>query len=412
MRKLLFPVLALILAFGLVASMATPTMAATAGPNNGSTFANDSTVGTKDWSNPSNAQTHDNSYATASINNGEVTHYLKATGFGFSIPAGATINGIQVDVERQESGSSTRVNDNSVRLVKGGTISGDDKSTGAGWPSSDAYITYGGPSDTWGLSWNYSDINSADFGVVISAIHDGSSHSRTAYIDHIRITVYYNLIGLNPNAVGDSAQLSIGGSSPPANNWQACQTSDDDTSYVANNVEGSTKYDLYNLDDHGTASGTINSVTVYIEARRSSSGSSTTAQPVIKTGGTEYRPGAHSLTDSYAVYSDTWATNPAGGDWTWTDIDALQAGVELYTTTSTYGSRWSRCTHVWVVVDYTPSAGNNPRNAPSSPSPADDAAGVSINADLGWTGGDPDGGDTVTYDVYFGDTTPPTSGLR
>ena len=44
---------------------------------------------------------------------------------------------------------------------------------------------------------------------------------------------------------------------------------------------------------------------------------------------------------------------------------------------------------------------NNAPNTPSNPSPADNATNVSINADLSWTGGDPDSGDTVTYDVYF-----------
>jgi len=51
---------------------------------------------------------------------------------------------------------------------------------------------------------------------------------------------------------------------------------------------------------------------------------------------------------------------------------------------------------------------NQPPYTPSNPSPGNHTANVSINADLSWTGEDPDAGDNVTYDVYFGtNTTPP-----
>ena len=45
---------------------------------------------------------------------------------------------------------------------------------------------------------------------------------------------------------------------------------------------------------------------------------------------------------------------------------------------------------------------NNPPNIPSNPSPQDGATAVSANVTLSWAGGDPDPGDSMTYDVYFG----------
>ena len=49
---------------------------------------------------------------------------------------------------------------------------------------------------------------------------------------------------------------------------------------------------------------------------------------------------------------------------------------------------------------------NNPPDEPSNPNPADGEVEVDINVDLSWNCSDPDG-DDLTYDVYFGATSPP-----
>jgi len=53
--------------------------------------------------------------------------------------------------------------------------------------------------------------------------------------------------------------------------------------------------------------------------------------------------------------------------------------------------------------------GNQPPNIPSSPVPTDRATAQAPILTLVWIGGDPDCGDAVSYDVYFGTTNPPAT---
>lgn len=152
--------------------------------------------GTVNWSNPGNASSSNDVYATAILGDGSPTgqdsRYLEATNFGFSIPPGAVINGIQVNVERAASGAGT-INDNSVRLIKNGSIVGSDYSSSTDWGTTDQNVVYGvGTTDKWGTTWTAADINNSAFGLAFSAHHHGSVHiDRTARVDSITMTVYY-----------------------------------------------------------------------------------------------------------------------------------------------------------------------------------------------------------------------------
>ncbi len=124
-----------------------------------------------------------------------ISYSLKAIGFPFSIPSGATIRGIQVDVQRyQNSESGATIRDNSARVLKNGLRSAAGASLGE-WNTSEGYVTYGSSTDLWGTTWTPADINNqAGFGFETSASCSGTIESKTCagYINHIRATVYYN----------------------------------------------------------------------------------------------------------------------------------------------------------------------------------------------------------------------------
>lgn len=166
---------------------------ASSGPNYAGTAANDASHGTTAFTNPTNAQgTEDDTYAATFALSTAPTQYLKATNFGFAIPSGATIDGIVMEVrKRTHSNPSFVCKDSRVRIVKGGTVSDTDLAKGTSWPTIVAWDTYGDSTTLWGETWTADDINSSDFGVVISAVENNASDAVVADIDAIRITVHY-----------------------------------------------------------------------------------------------------------------------------------------------------------------------------------------------------------------------------
>lgn len=122
------------------------------------------------------------------------TQYLKATGYGFAVPAGATIVGIQMTVRRGELAGTSNALDGSVRLYKAGVLAGADKASPTGWtPGALGTVTYGGPADLWGTTWTPADVNNANFGAAVAGSVVPTTIAPHWAIDWIGISVYYTI---------------------------------------------------------------------------------------------------------------------------------------------------------------------------------------------------------------------------
>lgn len=141
-----------------------------------------------DWDTdtPANVKIDDGVYAQIGELDKKIYSYrLDATDFRFTIPDGATIDGIVLEFER----NNTKTDDALVQLIKGGTPQGTDKSAGATWLLNDTIATFGSSTDKWGLQWTVADINSDTFGVAVACI--GNANNAVPQIDFLRITVHY-----------------------------------------------------------------------------------------------------------------------------------------------------------------------------------------------------------------------------
>ncbi len=187
---------------------------AVSGPRAAGSAVDDASTGSIAWQGAGNASGGQDGGMAATNAHNEYSHYLKATNFGFSIPSGATIKGIKVEVAKTQDGDGTVIDfanagsdattniQAGARIVKGGAVSGDGKGRIEGWPTGPTatWVGYGSKSDTWGLSWTPADINSSDFGFALSVLGWGKTFG-WAYVDSLRATVYYSPPGSDASVV-------------------------------------------------------------------------------------------------------------------------------------------------------------------------------------------------------------------
>ena len=155
------------------------------------TCSNDSTVGTKDWSNPTLAQGNDTNQASCSGGGfgALITHYLVGE-FTTGLDSSHAIVGIEVAFNRyytRDTGSAT-CNDSSIKLFKNSTLGSSEKSSGTTWTINTAAWSgnYGGSTDLWG----HGSISGADTIKIAVSASLGSKYI-SGRILAFRATVYY-----------------------------------------------------------------------------------------------------------------------------------------------------------------------------------------------------------------------------
>jgi hypothetical protein len=133
------------------------------------------------WTNPANALTSNNLYATAKKSNKKLT----ASSFNVTaIPGNATIDGIEVTVEGYHSAGSTL----NVKVALWNASSGTwSSSKTTSLTTSDSTFTLGSSSDLWGKTWSANDFANANFKIQLTSTGSGG----TIYIDQVQMRVHY-----------------------------------------------------------------------------------------------------------------------------------------------------------------------------------------------------------------------------
>jgi hypothetical protein len=177
------------------------------------------------------------------------------------------------------------------------------------------------------------------------------------------------------------------------NNWQCVASDDGDQSYVFYDQDTSTlgtRIDMYNIEDVAPRPEPILSVVVHVISRSVNGlpGSRTSA---VLRGGTQgiFTAALRQVTNSYADYWSQFCVNPRppclnpafGAQWTWADINNMQAGVRHQVANLDA----VRTTSVWVEVCWlaptptptatstqTPTRTHTPTSTPTeTPTPTD-----------------------------------------
>jgi len=187
-------------------------------------------------------------------------------------------------------------------------------------------------------------VNFGKFVYPLTGVPSIPSSIWTIYYRTWHSTVSSEIVTLRPNAVGTYTEwTTVFPTGTP--HWDAVDdtTDDGDSTYIETAISG--HRDMFNLPDIPSHA-IVSSVKVCANAKRTAGGAS--LQIGIRSGTTDSWATATSPTNSYALYNNTWNTDPnTGAAWTAAGVNAMQAGVRCN------DNKGVRVTQIYVEVTAT-----------------------------------------------------------
>ena len=286
-------------------------------------------------------------------------------------------------------------------------------SWGAGWGNMQGFfkIAYGQCNVEYDMSWVTFTQSGGN-----NAPYTPSNPNPLNHATSIDVNADLSWTGGDPDS-GDTVTYDVyfGTSSPPPK----VVTGQSGTTYDPGTMSASTTYywQVVSWDDHGAStSGPIWDFTTAGGSNNPPNTPSTPSGPTTGTTGVQYTYSTSAIDPNGDNVKYGWDGNGNGLIDFWTGFllsGAICTVGITFNGAGTYyiqvmaedinGAQSGFSPQLTVVI----TGSNNNPNTPSNPNPLNHATSIDVNADLSWTGGDPDSGDTVTYDVYFGTSSPP-----
>jgi hypothetical protein len=143
------------------------------------------------WTSPDDALTADDeAFASATLDDHDQTEELRVSGFGFQLPPGSRVTGIEVQLKRRAPEGG--VVDEKIALDSNGRT-GRYKYISSGWPSTVVGTHhYGQAVDPWGIELTPADVAAPDFAVTLRAKREaGAVGPKVANVDSLQMSVFY-----------------------------------------------------------------------------------------------------------------------------------------------------------------------------------------------------------------------------